>query len=69
MAAAYLAAGNKAKAKDAAETIEMAEKNPGLKEYVEEQAKKYGVRRREQRRRTREENEPAGASVDWCEIG
>ena len=44
MAAAYLAAGDKAKAKEAAErAIEMAEKNPGLKEYVEEQAKKYGV--------------------------
>ena len=44
VAAAYLAAGDKAKAKAAAErAIEMAEKSPGLKQYVEEQAKKYGV--------------------------
>ena len=60
VAAAYLAAGDKAKAKAAAEkAIGMAEKNPGLKQYVEEQAKKYGVEAKGARRRTREEKERA----------
>jgi len=44
LASAYAASGDKMKAKMTAEkAIELASDNPGMKSYVEDQAKKYGA--------------------------